>query len=140
MTKIKHRALTTHDLEKVASFYKEALGMTEVGRSGGTHIYLSDGDLNLTIRACKKSDEPDVGEQGEDFSGIHHIGFVVDDVLEYAERMEQAGATRLTPLEAAGRRSQSGRGQRPSHAEVKLCGPDGVIIDISEFGWLGNSR
>jgi glyoxylase I family protein len=139
MAKIKHIALTTHDLEKVASFYKDVFGMAEVGRSGSTHVYLSDGNLNLTIRACKKSDDPDVGEQGEGFSGIHHIGFVVDDVLECAERMEQAGATRLTPLDAAGRRGRSGRGQRPSHAEVKLRGPDGIIIDISEFGWLGNS-
>jgi glyoxylase I family protein len=137
MAKIKHIALTTHDLEKVASFYKDVFGMTEVGRGGSTHIYLSDGDLNLTIRACKTSDDPDVGEQGENFSGIHHIGFIVDNVLECAERMEQAGATRLTPLEA--RRDQSGRGQRPSQAEVKLSGPDGVIIDISEYGWLGNS-
>jgi catechol 2,3-dioxygenase-like lactoylglutathione lyase family enzyme len=137
MAKIKHIALTTHDLEKVASFYKDVFGMTEVGRGGSTHIYLSDGDLNLTIRACKQVDDPDVGAQGENFSGIHHIGFVVDNVLACAERMEQAGATRLTPLEA--RRDQSGRGQRPSNAEVKLCGPDGVIIDISEYGWLGNS-
>jgi len=52
--------------------------------------------------------------------------------------MEQAGATRLTPL-AAGSRGQSDRGQRPSQAEIKLSGPDGVIIDISEYGWLGNS-
>jgi glyoxylase I family protein len=140
MAKIKHIALTTHDLEKVASFYKEVFGMAEVGRGGSTHIYLSDGDLNLTIRACKKSDDADVGEQGEDFSGIHHIGFVVDNVLECADRMEQAGATRLTPREVPGRRRPSDTGQRPSQAEVKLSGPDGVIIDISECGWLGNSR
>ena len=101
MAKIKHIALTTHDLEKVASFYKDVFGMAEVGRGGSTHIYLSDGDLNLTIRACKKSDDPDVGEQGEDFSGIHHIGFVVDNVPACAERMEQAGATRLTPLDSS---------------------------------------
>lgn len=139
MAKIKHIALTTHDLEQVACFYKDVLGMVEVGRAGSTHIYLSDGDLNLTIRACKKSDDPDVGEQGEDFSGIHHLGFVVDDVLECAERMEKAGATILTPIEAVRKRDQSRRGQRPSHAEIKLSGPDGVVIDISEFGWLGNS-
>jgi catechol 2,3-dioxygenase-like lactoylglutathione lyase family enzyme len=139
MAKIKHIALTTHDLEQVASFYKSVFGMTEVGRGGSTHIYLSDGDLNLTIRACKKHDDPDVGEQGENFSGIHHIGFVVDNVLACAEKMEQAGATRLTPLDTAGRHGESGRGQRPSQAEVKLRGPDGVIIDISEYGWLGNS-
>jgi catechol 2,3-dioxygenase-like lactoylglutathione lyase family enzyme len=138
MAQIKHIALTTHNLEQVASFYKDVFGMTEVGRGGSTHIYLSDGNLNLTIRACKKRDDPDVGEQGEDFSGIHHIGFVVDDVLACAEKMEQAGATRLTPLDAAGRRSPSGRGPRPSQAEIKLRGPDGVIIDISETGWLGN--
>ncbi len=139
MAKIKHIALTTHNLEQVASFYKDVFGMTEVGRGGNTHIYLSDGDLNLTIRACKKSADADVGAQGEDFSGIHHIGFVVDDVLACAEKMEQAGATRLTPLAAAGNRDQGARGQRPSNAELKLSGPDGVIIDISEYGWLGNT-
>lgn len=139
MAKIKHIALTTHNLEQVASFYKDVFGMTEVGRGGNTHIYLSDGDLNLTIRACKKSADADVGAQGEDFSGIHHIGFVVDDVLACAEKMAHAGATRLTPLAAAGSRGQDARGQRPSNAELKLSGPDGVIIDISEYGWLGNT-
>jgi catechol 2,3-dioxygenase-like lactoylglutathione lyase family enzyme len=139
MAKIKHIALTTHNLEQVASFYKDVFEMTEVGRSGNTHIYLSDGNLNLTIRTCKTREDLDVGAHGEDFSGIHHIGFIVDSVLACAERMEQAGATRLTPLDAAGRRDQPTRGQHPSHAEVKLSGPDGVIIDISEFGWIGNS-
>src|SRR5262249_54019433 len=140
MAKIKHIALTTHDLEKVASFYKDVFGMAEVGRGGSTHIYLSDGDLNLTIRAWKKSDDPDVGEQGENFSGIHPIGFVVDNVPECGDRMEQAGATRLTPRASVERRGEAGRGQRPSQAEVKLSGPDGVIIDISEYGWLGDSQ
>jgi catechol 2,3-dioxygenase-like lactoylglutathione lyase family enzyme len=139
MAKIKHIALTTHNLEKVASFYKDVFGMEEVGRCGTTHVYLSDGDLNLTIRACKKSDDPDVGAQGEDFSGIHHIGFVVDDIAECTNRMELAGATRLTPLKAEGERLSSRGSQGPRNAEVKLSGPDGVIIDISEFGWVGNS-
>ena len=134
MAKIKHIALTTHDLEKVASFYKDVFGMAEVGRGGSTHIYLSDGDLNLTIRACKKSDDPDVGEQGEDFSGIHHIGFIVDNVLECAERMEQAGATRRTPLDTTGRSSPSRRGQCPSHAQGTWRGPNGVLSDSAEGG------
>lgn len=139
MAKIKHIAMTTHDLDNVASFYKDVFGMEEVGRVGTTHVYLSDGDLNLTIRSCKKRDDPDVGAQGENFSGIHHIGFVVDDVLECADRMEQSGATRLTPLEAAERRPRPVQGRRARNAEIKLSGPDGVIIDISELGWLGNS-
>jgi catechol 2,3-dioxygenase-like lactoylglutathione lyase family enzyme len=139
MAKIKHIALTSHNIDKVASFYKDVFGMEEVGRSGTTHVYLSDGDLNLTIRACKTSDDPDVGKQGENFSGIHHIGFVVDNVMECANRMEQAGATRLTPLKDADKRQLSRGASAPRNAEIKLSGPDGVIIDISECGWVGNS-
>ena len=59
MAKLKHIALTTHELEKVASLYKDVFEMEEVGRSGATHIYLSDGEMNLTIRACKTSDDPE---------------------------------------------------------------------------------
>lgn len=110
---IKHIALTTHDVENVATFYKDVVGMEEVGRASTTHVYLSDGNLNLTIRACKTRDDPDVGDQGGNFSGIHHIGFVVDDVLACAERMEKAGATRLTPLDEAGQHRRSGRGRVP---------------------------
>jgi len=139
MAKIKHIALTTHNIEKVASFYKDVFEMEEVGRSGSTHIYLSDGDLNLTIRACKQSDDADVGSQGENFSGIHHIGFMVDDVEACTNRMELAGGTRLTPLETTDKRHPSRDTPRRRNAEVKLSGPDGVIIDISEAGWVGNS-
>lgn len=139
MAKIKHIALTTHDIDQVASFYKEVFDMEEVGRNGTTHIYLSDGDLNLTIRSCKKRDDLDVGEQGENFSGIHHIGFMVDSVMDCADRMALAGATRLTPLPDPDKRQPSRGAPGPSNAEVKLQGPDGVIIDISECGWVGNS-
>ncbi len=131
MVKIKHIAYTTTDPDKVAAFYVETLGLQEVGRGSGGHVYLSDGELNMTIRKCKSAGDADVGEQGADFSGLHHIGFVVDDVEEYASRMEQNGAKRLTP------RSEN-RGPGPSQAEIKLSGPDGVILDISETGWLGN--
>jgi len=111
--------------------------MAEVGRGGSTPISRSDGDLYVTIRACTKHDDSDLEAHGAECSGMHHSGFLVDTVLACTDRMEQTGATRLTPLEA--RRDQSGRGRRPSNAEVKLSGPDGVIIDISEYGWLGNT-
>jgi hypothetical protein len=81
-----HIALTTHDIDHVASFYKVIFDMEEVGRNGSTHIYLRDGDLNY-------------------------------------------------PGNLPSSRGALG----PSNAEVKLRGPDGVIIDISECGWVGNS-
>ena len=133
MAKIKHIAYTTTDPDKVAAFFKESLGMEEVGRGSAGHVYLSDGNLNLTIRKCKSSDDPDVGTFGADYSGIHHIGFVVDNVEECAAGMVKAGAKRLTP--EGGDRN---RGPGPSQAEIKLSGPDGIILDVSETGWLGN--
>ena len=135
MAKIKHIAFTTTDPDKVAAFYKETLGLEEVGRGSAGHVYLTDGDLNLTIRKCKTGDDADVGTYGPDYSGLHHIGFIVDDVEAMSASMEKAGAKRLTPAAAAGR---SSRGPGPSQAEIKLSGPDGVILDISETGWLGN--
>jgi len=49
---------------------------------------------------------------------MHHCSFLADTVLACTDRMEQAGATRLTPLDTAGRRGPSGRGQHPSQAKV----------------------
>jgi predicted enzyme related to lactoylglutathione lyase len=138
MAKIKHIALTSNDPEKVASFYKEVFGLEEVGRGSSGHVMLSDGDLNLTIRKPKKSGDADVGTQGADFSGFHHIGFVVEDIEEYAAKVERAGGERLTPAEPSRAGGRSNRGPGPSNAEIKLSGPDGVILDISAGGWLGN--
>ncbi len=125
MTVIKHIAFTTKDSDKVAAFYVDALGMKEVGRgSDDGHISLSDGELNITILPCKSSDDADVGTSGADFSGLHHIGFVVDNVDDYVESIEKAGGKRLTS-------TPTGKGT------TKVSGPDGVILDISETGWLG---
>jgi len=102
MPKIKHIAMTAKDPQKVAAFYMELFGMEEVGRSGDSHVYLSDGEMNLTIRSCKADGDADVGEGGAGFEGIHHIGFVVDDVEEYSEKALKIGAKMLS----RGRRSK----------------------------------
>ncbi len=126
--------LTTHDLEQGASFSKDVLGMAAIGRGGGPHFSLSHGNLRLTIRACTQRDDPDVGAHRAECRAMHHIGFLVDHVLVCADRMEQAGATRLTPLDTTGRGGPSRRGQRPSHAKGKWRGPNGVLSDNSEGG------
>ena len=86
MPKIKHIAMTAKDPHKVAAFYMELFGMEEVGRSGDSHVYLSDGEMNLTIRSCKAAGDADLGEGGAGFEGIHHIGFTEDDVAEFSEK------------------------------------------------------
>ena len=49
----------------------------------------------------------------------------------------------LSPMqvaEAAGSGSDSTVKTRPdrSNAEVKISGPNGVVLDMSESGWIGN--
>ena len=136
MPKIKHIAMTAKDPQKVADFYMELFGMEEVGRSGNSHIYLSDGEMNLTIRTVKSAGSPDVGEGGAGFEGIHHIGFVVDDIEDYSEKAIKAGAKMLSPVQVAAASAASAEGSvktRPdrSNAEVKISGPNGVVLDLS---------
>ena len=143
MPKIKHIAMTAKDPQKVAAFYMELFGMEEVGRSGSSHVYLSDGEMNLTIRSCKAEGDADVGEQGPGFEGIHHIGFVVDDIEEYSKKALKAGAKMLSPAKAVAVGASSGGGappgrQGPSNADVKISGPNGVVLDMSQTGWIGN--
>jgi len=138
MPKIKHIALSTQDVEKTARFYIEVFGMKEMGKiddPGTTGCFLSDGDINLAILNFKNDQAAGV-ERGKGFSGIHHIGFQVESLEAIAERLATAGAPRRDDVNQA-----LGVGGRQAHGnvEVKYGGPDGVMLDVSETGWVGTS-
>src|SRR5437899_10652542 len=81
MVRIKHIAIRTADPEKTAAFYKDVFGLKEVGQARAGY-YLSDGHINLAIL---KSHDEDTGESpraAAGYAGIHHLGFMVDDVDE----------------------------------------------------------
>ena len=76
MARIRHIAIGTQDPEGTAKFYKEGLGLTEVGRvnsSTAEGYYLSDGHVNIAILKFK-SDDPATTEGAVRYSGIHHFG------------------------------------------------------------------
>ena len=74
MSRIKHIAIRTGDVEKTAAFYRDAFGLKQVGL-GQNGIYLTDGHLNIAILKFQP------GENGEPLRlGIDHVGFQVDDV------------------------------------------------------------
>jgi glyoxylase I family protein len=140
MAKIKHIALSTQDVDKTAAFYVNVFGMKQIARidgPGARGYYLSDGDLNLAILNFKNDQVAGV-ERGKDFSGIHHIGFQVESLEDITERLAAAGAPRRDDVnEALG----VGHGERRyANVEVKYSGPDNVMVDVSETGWVGTSE
>jgi glyoxylase I family protein len=139
MAKIRHIALSTQDPEKTARFYIDVFGLKQIGRVDHPAVsgfYLSDGDLNLAVLKFK-NDAVAGAERGRDFSGLHHIGFQVDSLEAIAERLAAAGSARRDDVNEA-----LGVGQhdkRYANVEVKYSGPDGVMVDVSETGWVGAS-
>ena len=139
MPKIKHIAISTQDVDTTAKFYMDVFGMKEIAKldgPGAKGYYLSDGDLNLAILNFK-SDAVAGVERGKGWSGIHHIGFQVESLEAIAERLAAAGSEPRTDVnEALG----VGHGRRTGgNVEVKYSGPDGVMVDVSETGWVGTS-
>ena len=124
--KLRHLAIATQDPEKTAAFYKQAFGFEEVGRTDtdlAKGVYLSDGELNLAVLNFRT----DQLGRGMDYVGLHHFGIHVDDLEAAHARLAAAGATP--------------KDERPvedtSFFEVKFIGPDGVVFDVAEHGWIG---
>ena len=132
MAKIRHIALTTSDPDAVAAFYKEAFDMEEVRRSENGAVFLSDGYINLAILNHKTNEDADVGPNGPNYDGIHHIGFQVDDLDSASAKLEKVNGKRLQSRDAV----DAAMGpQGPRNFEMKWAGPNDVVIDISHTGW-----
>ena len=83
MAKLRHIAISARDLETTAQFYEKAFNMERV-RQSKVAIMLSDGVGALAILHLRSNDNaPD--ERGPDYIGLHHMGFLVDDVPTASE-------------------------------------------------------
>ena len=137
MAQIKHIAIATQDADATAKFYKEVFGLREIAKLASPNAkgyYLSDGNINFAILDFQ-NDQVAGAEYGKTYSGIHHIGFEVESLEEIAEKMRSADSE---PREDINQALGVGMpGARHSNVEVKYGGPDGVIIDVSETGWVG---
>ena len=129
MAKLRHVAIAASDLEGAASFYKQAFEMQEVGRVDNEiakGIFLSDGTVNLAIL----QPHTDQLGRGTDYRGLHHLGFVVEDLDEAGKKLEELGAACFV---------QKPEQDTQSFFEVKHRGPDGVVLDISDRPWPGSA-
>jgi predicted enzyme related to lactoylglutathione lyase len=129
MARLRHFAICVSDLEASAKFYETVFELKRAGAEDldiGSAIYLSDGVINLALLKFK-------GERGSalkdaaTFTGSHHFGFQVDDLVDTQKRIEAAGGTFFFDL----------GDERKGNFERKFKDPDGIIFDISKHGWIG---
>jgi lactoylglutathione lyase len=129
--KIRHIAIATQDPDKIATFFKEALGLQQVGVANSdlaTGYFLTDGYINLAILKFK-NDYAAYTEGAPRYEGLHHFGFKVDNMEDARKHLEEAGAT-FQPL------GGKATGQGMVDVEVKYYLPNEVRIDLSEKGWF----
>jgi catechol 2,3-dioxygenase-like lactoylglutathione lyase family enzyme len=110
MAKIRHISYRAEDVDAMAKFFIDAMGMTMVQTRKDGAIDLSDGSVNISILplAANRSRR----------AGLDHIGFSSEDDQEQIRRVEAAGAIK-----------ESTR----SPYEEKFKGPEGIIVDVGHW-------
>ena len=134
MPRISHIAIATQDLEGTTKFYKEGLGLIEVGKVSSAlaeGCYLSDGYINVAILKYR-TDEVAMTEGAPRHAGIHHIGFSVDDMESAQAQILGAGATPHLEQQV----NAAMKAPNSLNVEYKFSGPDGVTLDLSASGWV----
>jgi catechol 2,3-dioxygenase-like lactoylglutathione lyase family enzyme len=121
VAKIRHIAYRSDNIQEMADFFVNGLGMEIVQRRGNGAVDLSDGSINITLlpMALPRAD----GRPQK--SGIEHIGFTVTDEDEARRRIEAAGA------QVIGRRELGSS----VHYELKYHGPQDIEVDLGH--WAG---
>ena len=140
MAKIKHIAISTQDPEETAEFYQKVFDLKSVGKIEGENAegyYLSDGSLNLAILRFKN--DAVAGDSGRLQNGLHHIGFQVDDLEATDGKLRKASSRPMDEVNSALKRGM-GNGHGGRNVEMKYSGPDGVMIDVSQCGWVGTEK
>jgi catechol 2,3-dioxygenase-like lactoylglutathione lyase family enzyme len=117
---LRHLAIFTMNPHELANFYRDVFDMEiiHIGHDDidGDFAFVSDGYMNLALLPHQVN--------GDSSVGLHHFGFVVDDIDEIRRRIVARGVP--DPQ------------KRPSHrpyAEFRAIDTDGNPIDLSEHGY-----
>jgi len=142
MGKLRHIAFISAEPKKLSDFYQKYFGFEEckVFPSGSRMVidplfnlaFLQRAAVEGAMAGTHRAD----GSENELTIGIHHYGFMVDN-LDQAVAKLPAGLTRgTTPQVSAG--VGGPEGARP--AEVRFLDPWGNNVDLSSRGFLGREE
>jgi catechol 2,3-dioxygenase-like lactoylglutathione lyase family enzyme len=116
MAKLRHIAMVVEKMQETAKFYEKAFGMQRV-RETPTAIGLSDGVVSLVI-----IHPSNVNMKGDDRRGLHHLGFLVEDVDRETEKVEAVGARRHGAIISS---------EEATESERKFLDPNGQVFDLT---------
>jgi catechol 2,3-dioxygenase-like lactoylglutathione lyase family enzyme len=123
MARLRHIAMVVEEIEKTARFYEDSFGMKRV-RQNETAIGLSDGVVSLVIIS-----PANVNMKGDSRRGLHHVGFLVDDVEQASATVEANGAVFHGGISSA----------QGSVGERKYRDPNGQIFDLTGPDYARNT-
>ncbi len=139
MARIRHIAIQTQDEEATKDFYVENFGLTVVQKLENDRLsgyFLTDDHINLAVLRFK-NDVIAGTERGQDWSGIHHIGFQVESLDEAVAKLQDTVAKPRDDINVELGLGPGGAPAGHGNVEVRYIGPDNVNFDVSETGWVG---
>src|SRR5919109_3091329 len=142
MGKLRHIAFISQEPKKLSDFYQKYFGFEEckIFPSGSRMVIDPLFNLAFLQRAAVESAEAGThradGSEKELTSGIHHYGFMVDNLDGAVAKLPAHLTHGTTPQIAAG--VGGPEGARP--AEVRFIDPWGNNVDLSSRGFLGREE
>ncbi len=127
MARIRYVAFLAADPDRLGLFYKDFLGLTELGRSEDGDLSLTDGFCNFTFLRLR----PGLGEPRTE-PGLHHIGLEVDSIAAVRARYAELMPGWQSKAEPGG----------PHYGEFRVYDPEATPVSLSEsaFGMGGEQR
>ena len=115
--------VTADDYDEALRFYRDVLGLTELGAFSGEHgrvSILDAGRATLELSDPAHADYIDEVEVGSRVAGHLRIAFEIDDADETTRRLADAGATVLADPTPTPWGSRNSRLQGPAGLQLTL--------------------
>jgi len=135
---LSHLAMASSNPEKSRDFYVNVLGWSVAGvvaSRNANGFYVTDGHINLAILNFRNG--PAAGKEfPQGYVGLHHVGFQCEDIEQMVADFEAQG---YGPRHDVNLAQGLGKNPEKDNAEFKMEGPENIMVDISERGWVGTS-
>jgi len=116
-------AVTTADYDAALAFYRDVLGLTELGTyhaNGGSVTILDAGRATLELVSPEYAEYIDEVEAGRRVAGHVRVAFEVDDSRTMSVRLVDAGATLIAPPTVTPWNSLNARLEGPAGLQLTL--------------------